>query len=483
MSHSSLLISKIQDNNGPLCPKIKKVLLINPVLIENQPPRIISFGIAYIVQQLISFGYDVGILDIDANRYSKEEVLRRIEMSSCDIVGIGSLVTAYKYLSWLIPEIRKLKPNIKIILGGGIATALPARCIERFGVDYVVIGEGEITIIDLLRTLNENRDIHEVDGIAFKDNGKVEFTKPRQLMPSLEDVPPFNTDLFPIEKLLKNNSNDIQIHVQRGCPSFCTFCFNCFRITSNKVRYRPVENVIEEIESVRRRFPIRYFYLSGECVTMNKGWILTFCRELVERKMKIKYRVTSRLDTIDEERLEWLKRSGCSILSFGLESGSPDILKIMKKHINLEKAKKILKLAERYIPKMEVSIMYGYIGESRETIRETTEYCKKLGILPTCFFATAYPGTELWKMAVEQGYIKDEEEAMMNLSNINEFSVNLTEIPNNELLRLKRESEYEIMKHYFVKHPGKLFKKFFVAFKHKELKNTYLKAKSYLLGK
>ncbi len=458
---------------------ILKVLLVNPILIENQPPRIISFGIAYIAQQLISCGYDVEILDIDANRYPKKEVLRRIERSSCDIVGIGSLVTAYPYLFWLIPEIRKLKPNIKIILGGGIATAIPARCIERFGVDYVIIGEGEITIIDLMRTLNEGGDIHEVDGIAFRNNTGLKFTRPRQLMPSLENVPHVNTELFPMEKLLKNNNSDFQIHVQRGCPNSCTFCFNCFRVVSNKVRYRPVENVIDEIESVRHRLPIRYFYLSGECVLMNKKWILAFCRELVERKMGIKYRVTSRLDTLDGERLEWLKQSGCQILSFGLESGSPDILKIMEKNIDLEKAKGILKLAERYIPSIEVSIMYGYIGENEKTIRETTDYCKKLGILPTFFFATAYPGTKLWEMAVEGGYIKDEEETMMNLSNITDFSVNLTEMSDAELLRLKRESEYEIMKYYYKKNPSKLVKKVLSALKQKGIKNTYLKVRFY----
>lgn len=470
-----------KDTQGILPEKVKKILLINPVLIENQLPRIISFGIAYIAQQLISCGYDVEILDIDANRYPKEEVLRRIESSTCDIVGIGSLVTAYRYLSWLIPEIRRLKPNVKIILGGGIATAIPARCIERFGVDYVVIGEGEITIIDLLKTLNQGGNILEVDGIAFKDNSGLKFTRPRELMPSLENVPHVNVEFFPIKKLLKNNNNDFQVHVQRGCPNSCTFCFNCFRVVSNKVRYRPVENVIDEIESVRYRLPIKYFYLSGECVVMNKKWILTFCRELVERRMDIKYRVTSRLDTLDEERLEWLKKSGCQILSFGLESGSPDILKIMKKNIDLEKAKKILKLAERYIPTIEVSIMYGYSGENERTIRETTDYCKELGILPTFFFATAYPGTKLWEMAVEGGNIKDEEEAMMNLSNIADFSVNLTKMPDAELLRLKRESEYEIMKYYYLRNPSKLVRRVSSAFRQKGIKNTYLKARSYFI--
>lgn len=461
--------------------RLKKILLINPVLIENLPPRIISFGIAYIAQQLISYGYEVEILDIDANRYTKEEVLKRIGKSACDIVGIGSLVTAYSYLSWLIPEIRRLKPNIKIILGGGIATAIPARCIERFGVDYVVIGEGEITIIELLRTLDKGGNILEVDGIAFRDNSGLKFTKPRQLMPSLADVPHINIKLFPIEKLLKNNNNDFQIHVQRGCPNSCTFCFNCFRIANNRVRYRPVKNVIDEIESVRHKLPIRYFYLSGECVVMNKKWILTFCKELIERKVDIRYRVTSRLDTLDEERLEWLNRSGCKILSFGLESGSPDILRIMRKNIDLEKAKRIIELAKKYIPAIEISVMYGYVGENRQTIGETTAYCKKLGILPTFFFATAYPGTELWRMAVEGGYINDEEKAMMNLSNISEFSVNLTGISDDKLLSLKKESEYEIMKHYYLRNPLKLVGRVFSVLRQKGLRNTYLKVRPYFV--
>lgn len=459
--------------------RFKKVLLVNPVLIEDQPPRIVSFGIAYIAQKLISCGYKVEMLDIDANRYPREEVLKRIEDSRCDIVALGSLVTAYRYLSWLVPEIRRLKPDKKIIVGGGIASAIPSRCVERFGIDYAVVGEGEITIIDLLRTLENDGNISEVNGIAFRDESGVRFTEPRQLMPSLADVPPLNAGLFPMELLLKNNNYDFQIHVQRGCPNSCTFCFNCFRVVSNKVRYRPVENVISEIESARKRFPVKRFYLAGECVVMNKKWILTFCKEVVKRKMDIEYRVTSRMDTMDEERLEWLKRSGCKIMSLGLESGSPDILKIVNKNIDLEKAKKIVRLAKKYIPKIEIGVMYGYIGETERTIRETTEYCKQLDIVPAFFFATAYPGTKLWEMAVERGYIKNEEERMMNLGNISDFSVNMTDMSDETLLRLKSKSEYEIMKHYFLRHPSKFPEKMLSALKHKGLRNTYLKIRSY----
>ncbi|MBW8000485.1 MAG: B12-binding domain-containing radical SAM protein [Planctomycetes bacterium] len=469
--------SDIKAEHGCACMrKINEVLLINPVLVENLPPRNISFGIAYIAQQLMSYGYGVEILDVDTHRYDKKEVLERIEKSSCDIIGIGSLVTAYSYLSWLIPAIKDLKPDIKIVLGGGIATAIPERCLVRFDIDYAVIGEGEVTIIELLKTLNENRSVKDVAGIAFRDNDEVIFTVPRPHMPSLDDVPALNTALFPVEKILNNSKGVFAIHAQRGCPWRCTFCFNCFRTSeTSRVRYRPVKNVVDEIESLHKRLPIKYFYLSGECVVVNKRWILAFCKELIERKLKIKYRVTSRLDTLDEERLKWLSQSGCEILSFGLESGSPKILKIMKKNINLEKAKQILKLAQKYIPTIEVSIMYGYIGETEETIKETTTYCKELNILPAYFFATAYPGTELWDMAIEQGHIKDEEEAMMNLSSITDFNINLTKMTDEEILRLQKESKREMQMHYFLRNPFVLPEKFFGLLKNKRLKTRYAK--------
>lgn len=155
---------------------------------------------------------------------------------------------------------------MEIILGGGIASSMKEKCFERFDIDYEIIGEGEITIMELLRVLKEDRNFSSVKGLGFRSDGKVVFTEPRSLMPSLDSVPPMDDSLFPMKRLLENSSGVLQVHTQRGCPYQCGFCFNCYRVVSNRVRYRPVDNVINEIERLNDKFDVQMYSLSGELI-------------------------------------------------------------------------------------------------------------------------------------------------------------------------------------------------------------------------
>lgn len=433
-----------------------KILLINPPVSANEIPKQVSFGIAYIAQELKRNHHDVEMLDIYGNMFSKEEVIGFIRRSSADIVGIGGLITIYPYLDWLIPEIKRLKPGIEIILGGGMASSLREKCFKRFDIDYAVIGEGEATIIELLKELSGDRHFSSVKGIGFRENGNIVFTEKRPLMESLDNIPLIDYALFSQDKILKNALGVLQIHVQRGCPGDCTFCFNCFRVVSEKVRYRPVNNVIDEIESLKGRYKVKMFNLSGECVMLDKKWIIDFCKEVFRRKLKIKYRVTSRVDTVDEERLEWLKKTGCAAMSLGLETGSEKILKIMKKRVTVEQGRKSAMLAKKYIPEIEAAIMLGYIGEDEDTLRETVKFVKDIGIRPQLiYYATAFPGTELYKMAIAKNRINDEESYLMNLDKLSILSfsnsVNLTNMPDDKAGILIRSAIRDINRHYFYK--------------------------------
>lgn len=435
-----------------------RILLINPPMMTSMPPLVMPFGIAYIADALERNGHEVELLDIDSHRLSRESVLRRIETSVCDIIGIGGLATIYPYLDWLVPEIRRMKSGKKIILGGAIASSLREKCFERFGIDYEVIGEGEVTIVELLRAIEKGGDPGLVKGIGFRKDSGIIFTENRPLMASLDDVPMIDDAMFPVDELLKNSEGALQIHAQRGCPSSCTFCFNCFRVVSNKIRYRPVKNILDEIEGLKGKYgkKIKLFALSGECLTMNKGWIIDFCKQILDRGLKIDYRVTSRVDTIDEERLEWLRRSGCKRMSFGLETGSDKIIKIIRKGVSVEQGKKAIAMAKKYIPVIEASIMLGYLGEDRLTLQDTIRFCKELGVKPLIFHALPFPGTELYKMAVAKGCIKDEEAFMMKLdrASISNRSVNLTEMPDDVAAREVEAAKDEIERYYFYKNFG-----------------------------
>lgn len=430
-----------------------KILLINPPMQPGTEPRFPSFGIAYITQTLRHNGYAVDLLDVDAYRHSNEFVRNVIAESDATVIGIGGLVTVYPYLSWLVPEIRRMKPACTIILGGPGASALKERCFNRFPIDFMVIGEGEITILELLRALTNGGPFQHINGIGFRENGNVRFTERRPLMPTLEHLPLFDDTLFPMERLLRNTHGVFQIHTQRGCPQNCTFCFNAYRVVSRQVRYRPIDQLMIEIKRFKEKYKgqIQLFAISGECVTMNKGWLKEFTQAIMDNQLDIRYRVTSRVDTIDEERLEWLKKSGCVSIAFGLESGSEKILKIMRKNVSAEKGKHAVRIAKKYIPNIEASIMLGYIGEDRGTLRETVEFCKSVGVRPQLFYATAFPGTDLYGMALERKRIVDEEDYLMRLDKrmISDFYLNLTDMNDDEARKAIVSARNEIDNFYF----------------------------------
>lgn len=435
-----------------------KALLINPPTQVDHLPEIPSLGISYITHELRKNGHSVEVLDIDGHRYPKEEITEFLKNIHVDIIGIGGLITVYPYLYWLVSEIKRLKPDIEIILGGSIVSALKERCFERFDIDYEVIGEGEVTIVELLKEIGSTRNFASVKGIAYRNaSGKVVFTEKRPLIPSLDEVPMFNDSLFPMENYLRNSKWVMQIHAQRGCPSNCTFCFNYYRAVSNNIRYRPVHKVVDEIEFFKNKYKnrIKLYAVSGKCITMNKKWLIDFASEILKRKLKINYRVTSRVDTIDEERLKWLKRSGCVMMSLGIESGSEKIIKIMKKGASREQNMKAVRLAKKYIKTVEASLILGYEGETYDTLEETVRFAKEMDLQPSTFFATAFPGTELYRMALEKGRIKDEEKYMMAFDKItiSEWMVNLSDMPDEDAEKTIRKAMYNIKKFYYSRKP------------------------------
>lgn len=433
----------------------KQFLLINPPMVVDELPKYPSFGIAYIAQVLRAHGYVVDLLDIDANRFSREEVLARIHSAIPDFIGIGGLVTVYPYLCWLVPELRKSHPSAPIILGGPVAASLREHSFDTLPIDYAVLGEGEITTIELLSTLSAKETPSGVQGIAYRTpEGQVIFNPARPLMPTLDDVPMIDYSMFPMQSLLKNANGVVQVHTQRGCPNSCTFCFNCFRVSSSKVRYRKPEHVIDEIEFLNKNHDVSLFALSGECITMNKKWLISFCKDLMAKNLKIKYRITSRVDCVDEERMHWLKQSGCEMISFGLESGSNEILKCMGKNAKVEQGLAAVKLSQKYIPRVEASIMLGYLGETRKTLHETEDFCKKINVLPHFFYATPFPGTVLYQEALQRGLILDEQSYLLSLDKTSIFrrmKINLTDMPNHEAEQRIGALVRRVNRHYLLK--------------------------------
>lgn len=451
-----------------------KVLLINPPIREWAKPNVFPSGLGYIVSVLSQNGHSVEIMDINAYRWNKIEVEERIKKTDYDVIGIGGIVTTYKYVKWLVAILKKHHPGKKVIVGGSVGTSISGIMLEKNPVDIVCLGEGEETVKELIGAL-ESGDLSRVKGIIYRDAlGKIHKTENRPPIKDLDSIPFPAWDYFPMDIYLKNpvgapnrnkwingssqarDSLSLNIFATRGCPYKCIYCYHDFM--GQGYRQRSAENVIKEIETLYEKYKVPYFHFIDDEFVMNKKFVLEFCHLLKSFSKKIGRKITwgcaGRVNLMTEDLVVAMADAGCVLIGYGIESGSQKILDFVNKQVSVEQAKKAIRLTKKHLGWADCSFMIGYPGETKETIQETIDFCKELDLAPeVIFFLTPYPGTELYRMALEQGKIKDEEEYILGLGEQGEKArVNFTDFSDQELSEIQSYMIEELKAWNIIKH-------------------------------
>lgn len=437
-----------------------RVLLINPPIREWAKPNCFPLGLGYLSSVLLKSGHELEILDINACRYSQKEVEKRIKITEYDLAGIGGIITTYRYVKWLISILKKYHPHQNIIVGGSLGSSIPQLMLERNEVDIVCIGEGEATIKELVNFIEDGRDLSLVQGIWFKDEtGSIHANKNREPIRNLDDLPLPSWDCFPLDIYLNNpvgapnrnkwtdgaSTNDMPLSMNlsgsRGCPYKCTFCYHDFM--GQGYRHRSAQNIIEEIRILHSNYGIKYFHFIDDTFVMSRRFVYQFCQEINNLRRQLGSNITwgcnGRVNLMTEDLIAAMANAGCISIGYGIESGSQKMLDIMRKEATVEQAKEAVKLTQEYLGWADCSFMIGLPGETRETIQETVDFCKELNLAPeVIFFATPYPNTELYRLALQLGRIKDEETYIQQLGEQGEvISVNFTNFSDEELYRIK----------------------------------------------
>jgi radical SAM superfamily enzyme YgiQ (UPF0313 family) len=445
--------------------KRKKILIINPPIRVTEQPAVFPSGLGYIAAHLIREGYDVKVLDINGYRYNKETVEKILKKylveGQTEIVGIGCLITCYEYVKWLIQMIRKMKPGIKIIVGGGIGSSIPEMVIEKLKADVAVIGEGEKILVNLLKALEKNKDLKKVRGICFKKKGKIIRTLPEERIKNLDELSFPAWHLFPMDVYLNNefqlegvmdykDKKSMNVIAGRGCPYQCTFCYETYE---HRVTMRSTKNVIEEVKILQKDYGVELIYFVDDLFAMNKGWIMEFCDLLLREKIKLIWLCTARVNLVDKEMVKKMKDAGCILLNFGIESGSQKMLEIMRKGASVEQASNAIRICRNAKMRIGTSFMMGFPEETKETLDETIKFCIKNDMhLTSIFFVTPYPGTPLYEQVKRMGLIKNEEEYISRLGNATEFTINLTKWDDNGLFKMRNYVLSTIHWGYYRKH-------------------------------
>lgn len=451
-----------------------KMLLINPPVREWAKPNVFPLGLGYLVSTLKERGFEVEVLDINALRWNKTEVEQKLKDADFDVAGIGAIVTVYRYVKWLVEIIKKYHPDKKIVVGGSVGSSIPHIILGKTEAEIVCIGEGEATVVDLMKALQKGKNaLHEVEGIWSRDSdGTIVQNKPRKAIKDLDALPWPAWDLFPMDIYLKNpvgapNRNkwidggtddtvplSMNINGTRGCPYKCIYCYHDFM--GQGYRYRSPESIIKEMRFMYDRYGVRYFHFTDDEYCLKKDFIYDFCKKLKEAfKHDITWGCAGRVNLMTEDLIVTMADAGCVLIGYGIESGSQRMLDVMKKNVTVEQAKEAVRLTKKHLGWADCSFMIGTPGENRETIRETIDFCKELELTPeVIFFMTPYPGTELYRMALESGKIRDEEEYVLNLGEQGEkVRVNFSELSDQELLDAQEYMIRELNAWNKIKHP------------------------------
>ena len=327
------------------------LLIYPPDRIEEKavcPP----LGLGYIASVLIKAGHDVSIMEINAHKYSNEQMIRilRNYRPSPDIIGIGGIVSTYRYVKWLAKEIKDIYPNIPLVIGGSVGSSIPELILKYSLADIVVDKEGELAMLEIVNELEKgNREFHNVAGVFYRNGSGVAHSGVRGQIKDLDSVPFPAYHLLPMEIYINNicevpfyknvlhvsNENrHMPIIASRGCTDKCTFCFRQFpKISMNSASY-----VSEHILHLHSCYGINRITFMDElfiCSRKRTFELIAVLKEL-NKSINLLYRIASaRVDTIDMELLSALKDSGCVSIVYGLESGSAKMLSSMKKRTTI----------------------------------------------------------------------------------------------------------------------------------------------------
>ncbi len=368
-----------------------KIFLVYPPPIEKrvyyeediQAPPI---GIYYIGAVLKENGYDVEIMNWHEGK-SFDEIEAILEQERPDIVGF-SILNANRWGGVEIAQmIKKISPQSHIVFGGPGATFLWKHLLKNFGViDYIVMGEGEYTFMELVRSIEQQgKDPSTIKGIAYRQNGRIVRTRDREFISDLDTIP------IPAKYFTYRH-----VCSSRGCPWNCLFCGSP-RFWKRRLRVRSAKNFVDELELLYKR-GINFFYFSDDNLTINKGRIIEICKEIIERGLDIYWYAISRVSYVDDEILYWMRMAGCIQISYGVESGSERIRQILNKPLKRDEIENAFHLTKSYGILARAYFIYGSPGEDQDTINETIELLHTIKPLSCLFYILdIFPGTELYE--------------------------------------------------------------------------------------
>jgi len=394
-----------------------RILLATTTLAEHWHPTLdmdnghYPLGLGYLQSVAEQAGHRVECLFLvrEAVATCTDKVLDAVECLAADVLGL-SVITDNRVSAFRVIEAAHERfPGLRIVLGGIHVSTMYEQIVGRYPFVVAVLGEGEITLVDLLDAFETGRDLSEVQGIAFFRDGQVVKTAERPLIEDLDSLPLPRHDIF-----YSPARQQGQLLTSRGCPFTCSFC--ALDSTSRrKVRTRSPTKVVDEIEKILSDHPqTTTIYVVDDQFFVDNKRVIAICDEIVRRGIKCHFICQGRVRPLSRELVLALERAGFIGVSLGLESGSAAVLERCKKKISLEDVERAVHLFADSPISIEVLLIIGLPGENLTSIIETTDFCRKLQKIKYHSYDSKvqdlfiYPGTEIYEIAKASGAIDDD---------------------------------------------------------------------------
>lgn len=449
-----------------------KILFVNPSLRPHASHRYLPVGLGYVVTAAKAAGFAFDILDIDANGYTDDQVEAFLAKGRYDVVALGSIVTHYRWVRWLVQTAKRVNPGTVTIVGNSVGSSIPEILFANSPVDVVILGEGDITMVEVLEALRDGRSLgaavephvavpHEngpypatlkgvgVPGIVFRDaQGRVVQNDRRMAAKVVDDLPWPDWDLFDVETYIRRGRETARgdvwryrpeeavvfpVNTARGCVFKCTFCHYVF--WHDPYRHRSAESIIGEIRHLQTKYGANYINFWDELSFHKIGPAEKFLDALEAADLNIHYTAAVRSDLFGRDEVseedrrrvaEKFARTGCMSLGFSLESGNDEILTAMNKRVRADFFRAQVRILREAGVTCSTSVVVGYPQETPETLADTFRMCEETKVYPSVGYLLPLPATGMWKHALDNGFIPDPHQFLMDITERQDFILNMT---------------------------------------------------------
>lgn len=371
-------------------------------------------GLCYLAAACRAHGLKTEIIDAPAEKLDAEKVKERILQDHPRFVGLTATTLSILNASRVAQAVKREAGDILTVIGGPHLSSVPHRTMERYpSFDCGVIGEGESTIIELIDSVRGHLDIESVNGIIYRSPGGLRRTGIRENIKDLDALPLPAWDMLPnfplaYKPLEIAMSDRLQgsIITSRGCPYECSYCPKS--VFGRGVRHHSIDRSMEMILNQYHQFHIRDLEIYDDTLILSQGRIRQLCKRLIAEKLDLTWSCNSTIGAVNRETLELMKEAGCWKIGFGIESANPAILKLMHKHLNLDKAKEVLRASREAGLVNRGYFIIGFPTETKESIRNTVNFAKEADLDIVQFNSfTPLPGSAVYDDISRYGTFDD----------------------------------------------------------------------------